>query len=51
MFLQKSQKALAINWAFNGVVCDNSIKSDSRKDGESVTMNEAVLDMATNSFH
>ena len=50
MFAQKFQKALAINWAFDNVVCNNSIKSDSGKNGKSGAMDKAFPDKAMNSF-
>ena len=51
MFLQKSQEVLIVNWAFDDVIHDDTIKRDGRDNGESGSMNKAPLDMTTDTFH
>lgn len=50
MFLQKSQEVLIVNWAFDDVIHDDTIKRDGRDNGESGSMYKAPLDMTTDTF-
>ena len=51
MFLQKSHKPLTVDRSFNDIICNDTIESDGRKNGEPCSSNKTFVDTTANSSH